>query len=92
MFSASWNYDLYLVSKEGYYPLTWSANIVASSVLYLAAGLLWNLAYDKKKGVIFAFMNDNWPINHYVTPFCKIIGFALPFILIATIAILAFVW
>ncbi len=38
LFSASWSYDLYLVIRDGYYPVTWYSNIFASSVLYLSAG------------------------------------------------------
>ncbi|MBC3918102.1 hypothetical protein H8L32_11490 [Undibacterium sp. CY18W] len=34
MFSASWCYDLYLLLRDGVYPLTWEANIYAPSVMY----------------------------------------------------------
>lgn len=43
MFSASWSYDLYLLLRDGYYPYTWFSNIFASSILYVCAGLFWNL-------------------------------------------------
>ncbi len=50
MFSASWSYDFYLLIRDGKYPATWFANIFASSVLYLLAGLLWNLEYSTERG------------------------------------------
>ncbi|MDR3054906.1 MAG: hypothetical protein LBU53_05825 [Zoogloeaceae bacterium] len=92
MFSASWSYDLYLLLRDGAYPATWDVNIAASSVLYLAAGLLWNLEYDKDKGVVFAFMRQNWFAPQAKTGFAKIFLYALPFMLIASVAILSFVW
>jgi hypothetical protein len=33
----------YLWMRDGHYPVTWWANLLASSVLYLCAGLFWNL-------------------------------------------------
>ncbi|MDR1888243.1 MAG: hypothetical protein LBQ81_02495 [Zoogloeaceae bacterium] len=92
MFSASWSYDLYLLLRDGEYPLTWSANIGASSVLYFSAGLLWNLESKNNRGVIFAFMEATWPDCPQSTRFRQIIAYALPFMLIASIAILSFVW
>jgi hypothetical protein len=92
MFSASWSYDLYLLIRDGEYPATWDVNIGASSVLYFSAGLLWNLDYREKQGVIFAFMDKDWPACPQNTTFWQIVGYALPFMLIAGIAILSFVW
>jgi hypothetical protein len=60
-FSASWSYDIYLVWRDGAYPSTWYANLFASSVIYLCAGLFWNLEWVKGRGVIFSFMRDGWP-------------------------------
>ena len=53
MFSASWSYDGYLVLRDGAYPFTWLPNIFASSVLYLSAGLFWNLQWREGRGVHF---------------------------------------
>jgi hypothetical protein len=92
MFSASWSYDLYLLLRDGSYPATWAANIGASSILYFSAGLLWNLEYRSNKGVTFAFMNEPWPSGQEQTPFWRIVGYAFPFMLIASVAILSFVW
>jgi hypothetical protein len=95
MFSASWSYDLYLLLRDGMYPDTWAVNIAASSVLYCAAGLLWNLEYRQengKGGVIFAFMHTDWPSARKTTRFRQIVAYALPFMLLASVAILSFVW
>ena len=40
LFSASWCYDAYLLWRDGYYPVTWSANLVASSILIYGGGTL----------------------------------------------------
>lgn len=91
LFSASWSYDLYLVLRDGYYPITWFSNIFASSVLYISAGLLWNLEYTPSRGVIFGFMDDKWPNLDKHKSFRKILLFTLPFMFIASSAILYFV-
>lgn len=62
LFSASWSYDIYLYFRDGSYPLTWSANIVASSFLYFAAGMFWTLDWQPERGTHWAFTDlDNWP-------------------------------
>lgn len=61
LFSASWSYDLYLLWRDGAYPNTWYPNLYASSVIYLSAGLFWNLEWQPGRGVIFSFMRDDWP-------------------------------
>lgn len=90
LFSASWSYDLYLLLRDGYYPITWFSNIFASSVLYISAGLLWNLEYIPSRGVIFGFMDTRWPNLDKHTSFGKVLFFTLPFMLIASSAILYF--
>jgi hypothetical protein len=61
LFSASWSYDLYLLMRDGYYPVTWLANLAASSVLYLCAGLFWSLDWSPARGMTFAFTELGWP-------------------------------
>lgn len=92
MFSASWSYDLYLLIRDGFYPTTWFYNIPASSVLYISAGLFWNLDWIKGKGVIFSFMDSDWPVPSLHTVFPKIVLFALPFMVLVTFLILYFFW
>jgi hypothetical protein len=91
MFSASWSYDIYLVFRDGAYPITWFSNIFASSVLYLSAGLLWNLQWQSGRGVIFAFMAEGWPRPSGAGQFSRLVWIALPFMLIAAVAVLSFV-
>ena len=90
MFSASWSYDLYLVLRDGYYPETWLANIFASSVLYISAGLMWNLEWREHRGVIFGFMNEDWPVAGDAQRFSKIMWFAVPFMVLAAAAVIVF--
>jgi len=90
MFSVSWSYDLYLVLRDGDYPVTWLINIPASSVLYVSAGLLWNLEWQPNRGVIFAFMREEWPTPCVHSRLGRIVWAALPFMLIAACAVLSF--
>lgn len=92
LFSASWSYDLYLLLRDGEYPFTWLANLFASSVLYVSAGLLWNLDWKEGRGVVFAFTESGWPAPGGPRTFARILWFALPFMVIATVAVLSFVW
>jgi hypothetical protein len=78
MFSASWSYDLYLLLRDGTYPITWFSNMLASSGLYLLAGLFWNLDWVRDKGIIFSFKERGWPIVSSDNVFSKIIWIALP--------------
>ena len=38
----------------------WLANLLASSVLYLCAGLFWNITHRDGHGVTFAFTRQDW--------------------------------
>lgn len=92
MFSASWSYDLYLVLRDGDYPITWFSNIFASSVLYISAGLFWSLDWIKGRGVTFAFLEDNWPYSSSEGTFSNIVWFALPFMVLVSFLIIYFFW
>ena len=58
--SASWSYDLYILLRDGIYPPSALANLGASSILYLAAGLFWSLEARADRGVTFAFLEADW--------------------------------
>jgi hypothetical protein len=92
LFSASWSYDLYLLFRDGFYPVTWWVNLVASSVLYLAAGLFWSLAWSPSTGGMFAFTQEGWPHASVTTTaaFRRILWPALSFMLVVGIMILFF--
>jgi hypothetical protein len=88
MFSASWSYDLYLLLRDGKYTELWFVNIFASSILYLSAGLLWNLDWRKGRGATFAFQEKNWLVPS--SGFNRIFWYAMPFMLIAALSVLYF--
>lgn len=92
MFSASWSYDLYLLLRDGDYPITWFSNIFASSVLYASAGLFWNLDWFEGRGVTFAFMEKDWPYTPSNKAVSKIVPYMLPFMVLVTFLILYFFW
>lgn len=90
LFSASWSYDIYLVWRDGFYPDTWFANLFASSVIYLCAGMFWNLEWQAGRGVIFSFMRDHWPSRAPHAPVWRFAIYALVFALPAIAAVLMF--
>ncbi|MFC1840838.1 hypothetical protein ACFL1N_14765 [Thermodesulfobacteriota bacterium] len=90
LFSASWSYDLYILIRDGYYPVTWFSNIFASSVLYILAGLFWNLDWRKGRGVIFSFMLDDWFTSSTYIVFQKVLLFAFPIMALVSFLIFFF--
>lgn len=90
LFSASWSYDIYLVWRDGEYPDTWFANLFASSVIYLAAGLFWNLEWQRGRGVIFSFMREGWPSRPAESHFFRLLGYAFIFAIPAIAAVVVF--
>jgi len=90
MFSASWSYDAYILVRDGYYPGTWAPNIILSSILYFAAGLMWNLQRKEGRGVIFGFMAPGWPDTMYELGFRQVMWFALPLMILVTAMIAPF--
>lgn len=90
LFSASWSYDIYLVWRDGVYPETWLPNLYASSLIYLCAGLFWNLEWQPGRGVIFAFMGEAWPARPAATSLRHLLLYALILALPALGAVLIF--
>jgi hypothetical protein len=91
MISASWSYDLYLLFRYGFYPPTWAANIVLSSILYCGAGLLWNLEWNKEKRTHFSFENNDWPVPPEIKSLHRIVWYVIAFILGAAAILLPFI-
>lgn len=91
MFSASWSYDLYILLRDGFYPVAWAENIAASSVLYASAGFLWSLEHVPGRGVVFGFMREDWPAPLAPAPFGRIAWAAFPFMAFAAAAVAYFV-
>ena len=92
MFTVSWSYDVYILLRYGYYPPTWLPNIVLSSILYFAAGLMWNLQRSAGRGVVFGFMDENWPNLDSELGFRQVAWFALPIMLLVTFMIAPFLF
>jgi len=90
LFSASWSYDLYLLVRDGHYPTTWAENLAASSILYVLAGLLWNLEWRPELGMTLGFLESEWPQRLCEVPFSKIAWIAVPIMLIVGLLILSF--
>jgi len=91
MFSASWCYDLYILLRDGSYPITWAANIAASSILYACAGMMWSLEWRGDRGVIFAFMAEDWPSAPQPGSFRQLAVYVIPFMLLVSAMIVPFV-
>ena len=43
LFSSSWFYDAYLLLRDGEYTRGWLGDLMLSPIVYVAAGVLWNL-------------------------------------------------
>ncbi|MBI3550147.1 MAG: hypothetical protein HY078_14005 [Elusimicrobia bacterium] len=91
LFSASWFYDGYILLRDGRYPPTWAANLVVSSVLYMAAGLLWSVDAGEGKPLYFSFEGDAWP-QVEPAPFRMVVWPALLLIAVGAGIMLPFVW
>lgn len=91
-FSASWSYDLYIWLRDGYYPQTWSSNLVASSFLYLMGGLVWCLEWRPETGMAFSFSRSDWPKHSFPTPFSRIAWLAVPIMLLIAFLMTRFCW
>ena len=89
MFSTSWSYDLYLVIRDGGYPITWRSNIFASSILYFCAGLFWSLEYRAGRGVTFSFLENDW-FSDEDQSFGRVILYGLPFMILVSVLMLTF--
>ncbi|MDD5287173.1 MAG: hypothetical protein PHD54_15090 [Desulfuromonadaceae bacterium] len=92
LFTASWSYDLYIWIRDGYYPLTWGSNLVASSFLYLMGGIVWSLEWRPDRGMSFSFIRTDWPQHSVPTPFRRIAWLALPIMLLVAILLIRFLF
>lgn len=92
LLSASWCYDLYLLLRDGVYPETWWANLKASSILYLLAGMMWNLEWHPDHGGRFAFMAPDWPRAESSAISWRLAWLILPIMALVAALILPFLW
>jgi hypothetical protein len=91
-FSTSWSYDGYLLVRDGTYPVTWLVNLLASSVLYVSGGLFWSLDWRSDRGVLFAFVEADWPQAPSGPVFNRILWPALTFMVLVALMLLPFLW
>ncbi len=93
LFSASFSYDIYIFLRQGFYPSTWWSNIIASSVLYASAGLLWSLETHPNRGVVFNFIAEPWLLPEgRPQGGLAIAAYAFAFVALVVAMMLPFVW
>jgi hypothetical protein len=97
LFSSSWFYDAYLLWRDSAYTSRWVGNLILSPIIYLAAGMLWNLEVKDNSDFLdrhnyrFSFVRSNWPSRPADTRFAPLIPALIPLTLIAAFVLVAFV-
>ena len=96
LFSSSWFYDGYLLLRDGEYTRRWLGNLMLSPIIYVAAGLLWNLetkpaGVHEESGFRLSFVREDWPGSATDKRFWPIVFVSIPFILIAAFVLVEFV-
>jgi hypothetical protein len=66
--------------------------MVASSVLYAFAGLLWNLEWNVGRGIGLGFLRDEWPRPAARSDSWRVLLAALPIVLLVAPLMLGFFW
>lgn len=92
LFSASWSYDAYILARDGFYPHAWWSNAIASSVLYVAAGLLFSLDVRASGGATFAFLEPTWPDVPQRPGMHRVLGYAAAFVVLVAAMMAPFFW
>ncbi len=90
LFSASWFYDGYLLLRDGSYTGRWIGNLILSPIIYVCAGLLWNLEASGH-WFRFSFLRLDWPKPPEDRSFWPILIISIPLILVAAYVLIAFV-
>jgi hypothetical protein len=91
LFSSSWFYDGYLFWRDGLYTPRWLGNLMLSPIIYISAGLLWNLETKPSGGFTLSFLRPDWPKPPGNPSFRALILIAFPLILLAGFVLVAFV-
>jgi len=91
LFSSSWFYDGYLYLRDGHYTSRWFGNLCLSPIIYLCAGLLWNLEAKGVGIVSLSFLRSDWPKPPLNKSFGAILIVSLPLIFTAAFVLIAFV-
>jgi hypothetical protein len=90
LLSASWSYDIYMLLRTGSYSPAWLANLGASSILYVFAGLLWNLDWIPGRGTSFGFAHEAWPRGARARASQRALLAAIPVIIVVAALMLGF--
>jgi len=61
LLASSCCYETYLLFRDARLPPTTWSNLVTSSATFFVAGLFWSVTHVRGRGVVFAFMLDDWP-------------------------------
>jgi glucose-6-phosphate-specific signal transduction histidine kinase len=91
LFSSSWFYDGYLFWRDGAFSTRWAGNLMLSPIIYVCAGLLWNLEPKSRFGFRFSFVRADWPSRPVDTRFTPLIAVSIPLMVIAAFVLVAFV-
>ncbi len=91
LFSSSWFYDGYLYCRDGHYTVRWLGNLILAPIVYVAAGLLWNLETKNRFFPSFSFFRSDWPAPPEDTSVRPLIPVMLVLILIAASLLISYV-
>ena len=91
LLSSSWFYDGYLLWRDGAYTPRWLGNLMLSPIIYLAAGLLWNLEARPEGGFGLSFTRQDWPEPPANRSFAPLLVVSIPLVLVAVFFLVAFV-
>ena len=91
LFSSSWFYDGYLLLRDGSYTTRWWSNLMLSPIIYVVAGLLWNLEARGRFWFRLGFFRSDWPARPVDTRFLPLLLVSIPLVLIAVFVLVAFV-
>lgn len=97
LFSSSWFYDGYLLWRDGAYTVRWWSNLLLSPIIYIAAGLLWNLeatehnSFDEGGQARLSFLRPDWPAPPRNPGFAELLPLAFLFVLVAAYVLTGFV-
>lgn len=82
LFTVLISYEVYVLLKTGFEAEATTENFIISSVIFILAGLFWNLGFDERKGIDFEFRNDKWPNIPKSTSIRKISLVGLPILIV----------
>jgi hypothetical protein len=91
LFSSSWCYDAYLYLRDGHYTTRWLGNLILSPIMYVCAGLLWNLEAKNYFFATFSFLRSDWPMPPSNNSFRPLLPIAITLILFVGSMLISYV-